>query len=507
LEIIVTAGDISQFEADAIILSLLEGTEDLSGTLSVVDGALDGGISQLITQGEIKGKLGENTLVHTLGRLPAARVVIAGLGKESELTQDKVRGVVAGTCQMLRGKNVKSIAMVPQGAGIAGITNESAAQAVAEGALLGLYTFRRHITKEPEHGEIEKFTIVEADQSNLASLEQGCRRGEVLAGATILARDMVNEPANYMTPTAMAQEASRLAETYGLPVEVLEKEQMEELGMGALLGVARGSQQPPKFIILRYKGRDSEEIDITLVGKAITFDSGGISLKPAANMGEMKGDMSGGAAVIAAMAAIAQLKPVINVMALIPATENLPDGNALKPADILTAMDGKTIEIISTDAEGRLTLADALGYARKHETKRIVDVATLTGACVVALGTVATGVFGNNQELVDQIIAAGTEAGEKMWQLPIYDEYKEQNKSTIADIKNTGGRNAGAITAALFVGEFAGDTPWVHLDIAGTNMLDKPRKYEVKGGTGVPVRTLVNLVVALAEKQRLEKEV
>jgi leucyl aminopeptidase len=507
LEITVTTGDISQFEVDAVILNLLEGTEGLSGTLSVVDGALDGGISQLITQGEIKGKLGENTLVHTLGKLPAARVVIAGLGKESELTQDKIRGVVAGTCQMLRGKNVKSIATVPQGAGIAGITSESAAQAIAEGALLGLYTFRRHITKEPEQGEIEKLTIVEADQSNLASLEQGCHKGEVLAGATILARDMVNEPANYMTPTAMAQEASRLAETYGLPVEVLEKEQMEELGMGALLGVARGSQQPPKFIILRYKGRDSEEIDITLVGKAITFDSGGISLKPAANMGEMKGDMSGGAAVIAAMAAIAQLKPVINVMALIPATENLPDGNALKPADILTAMDGKTIEIISTDAEGRLTLADALGYARKHETKRIVDVATLTGACVVALGTVATGVFGNNQELVDQIITAGTEAGEKMWQLPIYDEYKEQNKSTIADIKNTGGRNAGAITAALFVGEFAGDTPWVHLDIAGTNMLDKPRKYEVKGGTGVPVRTLVNLVVALAEKQRLEKEV
>jgi leucyl aminopeptidase len=298
----------------------------------------------------------------------------------------------------------------------------------------------------------------------------------------------------------MAQEASRLAETYGLPVEVLEKEQMEELGMGALLGVARGSHQPPKFIILNHKGRDSEEIDITLVGKAITFDSGGISLKPSANMGEMKGDMSGGAAVIAAMVAIAQLKLVINVMALVPATENLPGGDALKPADILTAMEGKTIEIISTDAEGRLIMADALGYARKHGTKRIVDVATLTGAIVVALGTVTTGVFGNNQELVDQVIAAGAEAGEKMWQLPIYDEYKEQNKSTVADIKNTGGRDAGSVTAALFVGEFASDTPWVHLDIAGTNMIDKARKYEVKGATGVPVRTLVNLVIALADK-------
>ncbi len=500
MEITVATGDIGRFEADAIMVSLLEGTEDLSGTLSVIDDALDGGISQLIAQGEIKGKLGENTLIHSLGKLPAARVVIAGLGKESELTQDKVRGAIAGTCQMLRGKNVKSIATVPQGAGVAGVSYEAAAQAIAEGALLGLYTFRRHVTKEPEHSEVEKLAIVEADQSNLASLEQGCREGEVLAGATILARDMVNEPSNYMTPTDMAQEASRLAETYGLPVEVLEKEQMEELGMGALLGVARGSHQPPRFIILRYNGRNSEEIDITLVGKAITFDSGGISLKPAANMGDMKGDMSGGAAVIAAMAAIAQLKPAINVMALVPAAENLPGGGALKPADIVTAMEGKTIEIISTDAEGRLILADALGYARKHGTKRIVDVATLTGACVVALGTVTTGVFGNNQELVDQLIAAGAEAGEKMWQLPIYDEYKEQNKSTVADIKNTGGRDAGAITAALFVGEFAGDTPWVHLDIAGTNMIDKPRKYEVKGATGVPVRTLVNLVTALAEK-------
>ncbi len=500
MEITVIAGDISRFEADAIIVNLFEGTEDLSGNLAVIDAALDGGISRLITQGELKGKLGENTLIHSLGKLPAARVVVAGLGKESELTQDKVGGIVAGTCRMLRGKNVKSIATVAQGAGVNGITYEAAAQAIVEGALLGLYTFRRHITKEPEHGEIERFTIVEADQSNVAALEQGYRKGEVLARATILARDMGNEPSNYMTPTDMAREASKVAGDYGLAVEILEKEQMEELGMGALLGVARGSHQPPKFIILRYRGRNSEEIDIALVGKAITFDSGGISLKPSANMGDMKGDMCGGAAVIAAMAAIGQLKPATNVMALIPATENLPGGNALKPADILTSMEGKTIEIISTDAEGRLILADALGYARKHGTKRIVDVATLTGACVVALGTVTTGVFGNNQELVDQVITAGAEAGEKMWQLPIYDEYKEQNKSSVADIKNTGGRDAGAITAALFVGEFAGDTPWVHLDIAGTNMIGKTRKYEVKGATGVPVRTLVNLVVSLAGK-------
>ena len=269
--------------------------------------------------------------------------------------------------------------------------------------------------------------------------------------------------------------------------------------MGALLGVAQGSQQPPKFIVLRYKGGDSKETDMALIGKGITFDSGGISIKPSEGMGEMKGDMAGGAAVMAAISAIAQLKPKTNVMALIPATENLPGGSALKPGDILTAMDSKTIEIISTDAEGRLALADALGYAKKHGAKSIVDVATLTGAMRVALGDICTGAFGNNQELIDKVIAAGAEAGEKIWQMPMYEEYKEQNKSEVADIKNTGGRYGGAITAAQFVAEFAGDTPWVHLDIAGTSMTDKQRNYLVKGATGVPVRTLVNLALSLAK--------
>jgi len=296
----------------------------------------------------------------------------------------------------------------------------------------------------------------------------------------------------------MADMAAGLAETRGLELTVLDREQIQELGMGAMLGVAQGSRQPPKFVVLQYRGSSSKEIDIALLGKAITFDSGGISIKPSDGMGEMKGDMAGGAAVMGAMDAIAQLKPKVNVMAIIPATENLPDGSALKPADILTAMNGKTIEIISTDAEGRLTLADALGYARKHEAKRIIDVATLTGACRMALGDICTGAFGNNQELMDKVIAAGVEAGEKIWQMPMYEEYKEHNKSDVADIKNVGGRLAGATTAALFLAEFAGDTPWVHLDIAGTNMTEKERNYLAKGATGVPARTLVNLVLSLA---------
>ena len=499
MEIKVVVGDITKIEAGAIIVNFFEGMEHLDGDIANVDKALAGAISQLISQGEIKGKLGEVTIIHSLGNLPAARVVIAGLGEQQALSQDKVRGVVAETCRFLRQKGVDSIATIAQGAGIAGISLGSAAQAVTEGALLGVYSFRRHITQEAEYGEIKELTIVEPDETKLPLLEQACYKGRVLAEATNLARDMVNEPANYMTPSHMAEMAKRLAETYGLELNVLEQEQMQELGMGALLGVAQGSRQPPKFITLHYRGGDSTEIDVALVGKGVTFDSGGISIKPSEGMGEMKGDMAGGAAVMAAMSAIAQLKPKTNVMAVIPATENLPSDNALKPGDILTAMNGKTIEIITTDAEGRLILADALGYAKKLDTKHMVDVATLTGACRVALGDVCSGVFGNNQELVDRVIAAGTEAGELIWQMPMYEKYKEQNKSDVADIKNVGGKYGGAITAAQFLAEFVGDTPWVHLDIAGTSLSEKEQAYLVKGATGVPVRTLVNLVLSLAK--------
>jgi len=499
MEIKVIADDIAKTKADAVIVPFFEGMERLEGDIAAIDKTLDGAISQLISQGEIKGKLNEITIIHSLSKLPTARVVIAGLGKQQGLSQDKVRGAIAEACRLLRQKEVSSIATTAQGAGIAGVTPEGAAQAITEGALLGVYSFRRHITREAEYGEIKQLLIVSSDESELPALEQGYHKGKVIAEATNLARDMVNEPANHMTPGHMAEMARRLAETYGLELNILEREQMQELGMGALLGVAQGSRQPPKFVVLHYTGGDSGEIDVALVGKGITFDSGGISIKPSAKMGEMKGDMAGGAAVMAAISAIVQLKPKINVMAIIPATENLPSENALKPGDILTAMSGKTIEIISTDAEGRLILADALGYAKKFSAKSLVDVATLTGACIIALGKVCTGAFGNNQELIDRIIAAGAEAGELIWQMPMYDQYKEQNKSDVADIKNTGGRDGGAITAAQFLSEFAGDTPWVHLDIAGTSMTDKEKNYLVKGATGVPVRTLVNLVLSLAK--------
>jgi leucyl aminopeptidase len=370
---------------------------------------------------------------------------------------------------------------------------------VTEGALLGVYSFRRHITKEAEHGELKRLTIVSADKTKLPLLQRGSGRGRILAEATKLARDMVNEPANYMTPSRMAEVAASLAQTHGLELKVLEREQMQELGMGGLLGVAQGSRQPPKLIVLHYRGGEPAQIDLALVGKGITFDAGGISIKPSEGMEEMKSDMAGGAAVMAALTAIAQLKPRLNVVAIVPATENLPGGNALKPGDILTAMNGKTIEIISTDAEGRLTLADALSYANKLGAKRIVDVATLTGSCHIALGDDCSGVFGNNQEMVDKLIAASVAAGELMWQLPLYEQAKEQLRSEVADIKNVGGKWGGAITAAHVLAEFVGDTPWVHLDIAGTRLSEKDRGYMVKGATGVAVRTLVNFALSLTK--------
>ena len=499
MEIKVAIGKITEIKAGAIVVNFFEEMSHPEGDLATVDKALGGAISELINQGEIKGKLHEITVIHSLGKLPAARVVIAGLGKPLELTADKVREVVAELCRLLQQKDIGSIATIAQGAGIAGISVEAATQAVTEGALLGTYSFRKYITKEAEYGEIKQFTIVDADETRLPGLKQGYNLGKTLAEATNQARDMVNEPANHMTPSRMAETAERLAESYGLELNILEREQMQELGMGALLGVAQGSLEPPKLIILHYKGSDSAEVDMALVGKGITFDSGGISIKPSEKMEEMKGDMAGGAAVMAAISAIAQLKPKINVVAVIPATENLPSGSAQKPGDIVATMNGKTIEIINTDAEGRLVLADALSYANKLGAKHMVDVATLTGAIVVALGNIYTGAFSNNQELMDRVIAAGAESGELIWQMPMHDGYKEQIKSEVADVKNVGGRSAGSITAAQLLVEFTGDTPWVHLDIGGTSTSEKERGYLVKGATGVPVRTLVNLVLSLAK--------
>ncbi len=497
MEIKVIAGNIAQIEVDAIVVNLFEGEEQPDGATAAVDKVLDGAISSLISKGEIKGKFGELGIIHTLGKLPAGIVAVAGLGKRQDFSIDKIRGVTGEFCRSLRKLNCHKIATILHGAGIDGIEPETSAEAITEGSLLGLYNFSRY--KKPEHEDIEEMLIVEKEGSKLPVLERGLHKGRVMAEAASLARDMVNEPSNCMTPTRMADVAKEIACKYNLEFKVFNSEDMEAMGMGALLGVARGSSQAPKLITLSYKGDEHFEGSIGFIGKGVTFDSGGISIKPSEGMGEMKDDMAGGAAVMAALSAIAQLKPKVNVTAIVPATENLPSGTALKPGDVLKAMNGKTVEVISTDAEGRLILADALSYAVKQGLSPLVDLATLTGACCVALGTLYSGVFGNDQGLTDKILKAADRAGERLWQMPMPEEYKEQNKSEIADVKNTGDRYGGAITAALFLAEFVDNTPWVHLDIAGTASSSKERGYIVKGATGVGVRTLVKLALSLAK--------
>ena len=502
MEINVVAQDIAKVQADAVVVNLFEGTETPAGATGVIDKTLDGIISDLIRQGELKGKLNEINVIHTYGRIPARIVTVVGLGKRDELILDKVRTTIAQACRLLRNLNCRRVATILHGAGESGMDFREIAQAIVEGSTLGLYRFRRHMTKESEDQDINELLIVEREKTRIPELESSCRKGKIIADAVILARDMVNEPANYLTPRDMADRAGELARTYGLDFTVMDFEQIKKGGMQAFLGVAQGSEQPPRFIMMSYKGGAKSDDTIGFVGKAITFDSGGISIKPSENMKDMKGDMAGGAAVLAAITAIAQLKPEVNVTALIPATENLPSGKALKPGDVLNTLSGKTVEIISTDAEGRLILADALAYGVKSGFTPLIDLATLTGACRMALGDICSGIMGNNQDLINKIIEAGNKAGERLWQFPMYDEYKELNKSDVADIKNTGGRYAGTITAAQFLSEFVGNTDWAHLDIAGTELTDKERGYTVKGATGIGVRTLINYVMNIDDIQK-----
>ena len=392
MEIKVVAGDVAQIEADAIVVNLFEGVKQPGGASGAVDKALDGAITSLIGRGEIKGKFEEVGIVHTFGRLPARIVAIVGLGNRHDFDVDKIRRMTGQFCRVLRKLNCHKIATVLHGAGAGNIGFEASAQAITEGAILGLYGFTRY--KKPECEDVDEILLVTRERDKVPILEPVVGNGKSIAEATNLARDMGNEPANYMTPGRMAETAQELANKYGLGHRVFDQEEMEAMGMGALLGVARGSSQPPKLITLTYKGDERSQEAIGFLGKGITFDSGGISIKPSEGMGEMKADMAGAASVIAALAAIAQLRPRINVTGIVPATENLPSGTALKPGDILKAMNGKTIEVISTDAEGRLILADALSYGVKQGLAPLIDLATLTGACRVALGLSYSGVFG-----------------------------------------------------------------------------------------------------------------
>ena len=486
-------------DTQALVIPVFKDENPDEGFLKTVDAASGGIVKSVIEAEELKGKEGETVYLHLLNnnQIKPQRLLLVGVGEHSDYTRTQVSQMAGTAVRLLRGKSVKSLAIVPRLEGSA----DDVASAVVEGAVMATFDPDKYRTADKENRTIERLVIASEGADN-AGLAKGIERGRIIGEAVNLARDMANEPGAYLTPTIMAERAREVANELNLSIDVLDEERMQQEGMGSLLSVARGSDEPAKLIILKYTPESPIKSNglIAFVGKGVTFDSGGISLKPGENMELMKYDMTGGATVIAAMQAIAQLKPPIPVLGVVPATENLPSGKATKPGDVVRAMTGKTIEIINTDAEGRLILADAIAYAKKLGATRIIDMATLTGAVSIALGDVNAAVLGTDQELIDEIIAAGKETGEKFWQLPLDKEYSKQIKSDIADIKNVGGRKAGTITAAAFLKEFADGVSWAHLDIAGTAWGDDAKPYRSKGPTGIAVRTLIRIVARAVEQ-------
>lgn len=476
-----------------LALGFFEGEMPLGGALFEVNEALGGLIGRLICDREITGKLNEVVVVHPQVDIAPRRVAVVGLGKPEELTLDRVREAAGTVARRAVGLKLDRLAMTLFGQGLLGLGTEDLAQAVVEGAALGTYGYTRYKTEKKDlPPQLNELTIVDSRADLAPSIEVGALRGEVIGTASYMARDLANGPSNLVTPAYLVDQARTLAKTFGLGLDVLDREQMRQLGMGALLAVAEGSERPPFLIVLRYEGANSGRSPLALVGKGITFDSGGISIKPSEGMQEMKHDMSGAAAVLGVMQGLATLKAPVNVVGIVPATENLPSGSAFKPGDVLTASNGKTIEVISTDAEGRLILADALNYAANLGPGAIVDLATLTGACVVALGHWAAGAMSNDDALFDLLNASAETTGERIWRLPLWPSYSEQIKSDVADIKNVGGRDGGAITGGAFLSNFVGDKPWVHLDIAGTAYINKDRPYVPRGATGFGTRLLID---------------
>ena len=476
MKITVELKTVGQVEADALIVPVFEGRRDARF-----------GAADLFDSGEVAGKPLELTLLHHAPGVRATRVLLAGGGKPEKFDAGEMRHLSGAAVRFLKAKSIKTVAFAldPEFGG------DGFASAVIEGAILGDFEPDRYKTSDDKKS-IEGFTLA----TDTPGLDTAVERGRVLGEAQNFTRDLVNQPANRLTPLAMAEAARKMAAEFGLECEVLDRDGMEKLGMGSLLGVAQGSAEPPVLIVLGYRPvKAGGSVHLGLVGKGVTFDTGGISIKPADGMEKMKYDMAGGAAMIGAMRAIAQLQPAIRVSAFVPCVENMPGSRAQRPGDIVTAMNGKTIEVINTDAEGRLILADALTYARRQGCTHLVDAATLTGAVAVALGHLNAGLFASEDGMRDRVLAASRAEGERMWPLPLEEDYKEYLKSSFADIANVGGRWGGAVTAALFLKEFAEDTPWVHLDIAGTAWLDESKPYLAKGPTGLPVRTLVRLAM------------
>ncbi len=478
-----------EIECDALVVAVFEGEKPEEGALAEINKRSNGVITSLIETGEFTGKSGESAYVHNPGDMKARRLLLVGAGKREEFSADNVRKMAGTAARALRGKKARSFAFLRRSQ----LSIGEGAQAATEGALISLFDPDKYHTSDKTESRLEAM-ILAAPDADLDEVKRAIERGRIIAEATNFAREVINEPANVMTSAELARRAEEVAKDYGLELDVLDEARMKDLGMGSLMGVAQGSAEPAKMIVLTYSPKAQSSETIAIVGKGVTFDTGGISIKPSDGMEKMKYDMAGGATTIGAMRAIAQLKPSVNVIGIVPAVENMPGGRAQRPGDVVRAMTGKTIEVINTDAEGRLILADAVAYARKLGATKIVDLATLTGAVSVALGDVYVAVLGTDQAWIDQVLAAGKKAGEKIWQLPLDKEYREQIKSEIADIKNVGGRKAGTITGAYFIREFVEDTPWAHLDIASTAWNENGKPHLAVGPTGVCLRTLVNLV-------------
>jgi len=480
-------------ETDALVAYAFEKDDPVDGSLVELDRAAGGSLRKLAASGELTGKAFEMVLLHDPGGLRAGRLLIVGAGKREKFSPGDLRRLAGAALRYLKARGVKRLAFLVRDTERA----PAAAQALTEGFLLGDFELEKYRTEKDGKREIREAALAGLAESAHDEVERAMDRGRIVAEAQNFARELANEPSNQMTPAILAARAEQMARECGLATEVLDESGISALGMGALLGVARGSAEPLRVIVVRYEPlapREGAPV-VGLIGKAITFDTGGISIKSSKGMEKMKYDMSGGAAVLGVMRAIARLKPAVKVIAVVPATENMPGGRAQKPGDVVRSMAGKTIEVVNTDAEGRLILADGLAYAGKLGCTHLVDVATLTGAIVVALSTISTGVFGTDEAFTGRFLESAREAGERMWRMPLDDDFRDMIKSPIADIQNvSSGEGGGASVAAMFLKEFVDDRPWIHLDIAGTAWLDDAKPWSAKGASGVPVRSLVDFL-------------
>jgi leucyl aminopeptidase len=491
MEIHVQQGGIQTADADTIVVNLFDDVTVPGGATGAVDQALNGAIQELIAGGDFSGKAGDVAVLYPRGAIPARRVLVVGLGERESFDLEGVRRAAAAAILRARALKSEQVATIVHGAGVAGLPAGPAAQAVVEGSLLALYQYDAPKQDKEAGHAIAALTIVEFDGRKIGELEAGARTGRAIAAGVNLARDLVNSPPNVATPTHMAATAQSIAHQFDLGITVGDRAWAAERQMGAFLGVAKGAGEEPQFIVLEHNGNRPDPDTVVLVGKGITFDTGGISIKPSQKMEEMKSDMGGAAAVLGAMHVIGELDLPLHVVGIAPCTENMPDAHAYRPADVVTASNGTTIEIISTDAEGRMVLADGLVYAAQYAPQAVIDLATLTGSAIVALGEdVAGALFSTDDQLRDHLVAAGTTTHERVWPMPLYADYLEKIKSPVADIKNTGGRFGGVGSSAIFLKQFT-SYPWAHLDIAGMVTNEKGHAYSPAGATGFGVRLLV----------------